>query len=212
MLTHRQHAEADMISSESQGAAPRDPLCSHFTAMARNNAWSNLRLYRACLSLSDEAFAAHRVSFFPSLQLTLNHILLVDRYYFDALVGGGLGLTIFDDELPYPRAEPLWEAQAASDHALLSFCESLTPGDLQREVAIDRGPSVGVHRESVGKVLPHLFVHQIHHRGQVHAMLSGTAIAPPQLDEFFLDGDAPLRAPEMRELQRMREANRGGPL
>jgi uncharacterized damage-inducible protein DinB len=48
-------------------------------------------------------------------------------------------------------------------------------------------------------VLPHLFVHQIHHRGQVHAMLSGTSVAPPQLDEFFLaenlsDRDDALRA------------------
>jgi uncharacterized damage-inducible protein DinB len=30
--------------------------------MARNNAWSNLRLYRACLTLTDEAFAERRVS------------------------------------------------------------------------------------------------------------------------------------------------------
>jgi len=193
-----------MISSDSRGTAPRDALCAHFTAMAHNNAWSNLRLYRACLSLTDEAFAARRVSYFPSLQLTLNHILLVDRYYFDALVGGGQGLAIFDDEVPYSSAEQLWHAQSRSDLDLLTFCESLTSNDLQREVRIDRGPAVGVQRESVGKVLPHLFVHQLHHRGQVHAMLSGTTIAPPQLDEFFLDGDAPLRASEMRELERMR--------
>ena len=199
--------ETQMIESNSRGAASRDPLSLHLTAMARNNAWSNLRLYRACLSLTDEAFAARRVSFFPSLQLTLNHILLVDRYYYDALVGGGQGLTIFDDELPYPRAPQLWDAQARSDSDLLAFCESLTGSDLNREVEIDRGPSVGVQRESIGKVLPHLFVHQIHHRGQVHAMLSGSDAAPPQLDEFFLDGDAPVRASEMLELARVRESH-----
>ena len=38
-------------------------------------------------------------------------------------------------------------------------------------------------------LLPHLFQHQIHHRGQAHAMLAGTGVAPPQLDEFFLDWD-----------------------
>jgi uncharacterized damage-inducible protein DinB len=201
--------EAYMNRSDSRGADPRDSLSSHFSAMARNNAWSNVRLYRACLSLTDEAFAERRVSFFPSLQLTLNHILLVDRYYFDALTGGGQGLAIFDDELPYPRAAQLWDAQASSDRQLLAFCESLTGNDLAREVAIDRGPPVGVQRESIGNVLPHLFVHQIHHRGQVHAMLSGTTVAPPQLDEFFLAGDAPLRASELLELERMREAGNG---
>ena len=43
--------------------------------------------------------------------------------------------------------------------------------------------------EKVDRVLLHLFQHQIHHRGQIHAMLSGTKIAPPQLDDFFLDDE-----------------------
>ncbi|QQC66672.1 DinB family protein [Paraburkholderia ginsengisoli] len=191
-----------MIPADSQNA---NPLAAHFAAMARNNAWSNLRLYRACLSLSDDAFAERRVSFFPSLQLTLNHILLVDQYYFDALIDGREGLTIFDNEVPYPRAADLWHAQARSDQQLLAFCESLVDGDLQREVRIDRGPTIGVQRENIGGVLPHVFVHQIHHRGQAHAMLSGTPAAPPQLDEFFLAADAPLRAAELLDLERLRE-------
>ena len=37
--------------------APVAALPAHFAAMARNNAWSNARLYRACLTLSDAAFA-----------------------------------------------------------------------------------------------------------------------------------------------------------
>jgi len=176
------------------------PLVRHHADMARNNAWSNARLYRACLTLSDDEFAATRVSFFPSLQLTLNHILLVDRYYIDALVDGGAGLSIFDNELPYPRAADLWPAQRESDRQLIAFCEALDSDDaLRREVHIDRGPGIGITRETVGAVLPHLFVHQIHHRGQVHAMLAGTAVAPPQLDEFFLDFDAPSRARDLPE-------------
>ncbi len=67
----------------------RHSLIDHFRAMARNNAWSNARLLEACTRLSDEAFAAPRVSFFPSLQMTLNHILLVDRYYLADLKGRG---------------------------------------------------------------------------------------------------------------------------
>jgi uncharacterized damage-inducible protein DinB len=48
--------------------------------------------------------------------------------------------------------------------------------------------------------LAHLFVHQIHQRGQADAMLSGTPVAPPQLDEFFLAEDAPLRAADLAAL------------
>ena len=50
------------------------------------------------------------------------------------------------------------------------------------------------------RLLMHLFQHQIHHRGQVHAMLSGTRIKPPQLDEFFSIAEAPLRASEFAGL------------
>jgi uncharacterized damage-inducible protein DinB len=44
------------------------------------------------------------------------------------------------------------------------------------------------------RLLLHLFLHQIHHRGQAHAMLSGTDVKPPQLDEFYSVAEAPLRA------------------
>jgi len=70
---------------------------------------------------------------------------------------------------------------------------------LEEVVIFHRGEH-GLHREAVHAVLTHLFVHQIHHRGQAHAMLAGTRIKPPQLDEFFLAGDAPLREHELKEL------------
>ena len=54
--------------------------------------------------MSQDEFEAKRVSFFPSLQLTLNHILLVDWYYLDGLEKGGRGLSMFENELPFPDA------------------------------------------------------------------------------------------------------------
>lgn len=175
-------------------------LVEHVRAMARNNAWSNHRLLTACLGLTDEAFAARRTGFFPSLQATLNHILTVDWFYLDALEGGGMGVSVFDPEIPYPTAAGLADAQAAVDRRLIAFCDGLAdPDGLERVVVIDRGPD-GPDRETVGQVLTHLFVHQIHHRGQAHAMLSGTCAEPPQLDEFFLDYDRQRREAEVRRL------------
>jgi len=54
--------------------------------------------------------------------------------------------------------------------------------------------------ETVASVLPHLFIHQIHHRGQAHAMLSGTTVKPPQLDEFFLFEDHAATLPELASI------------
>ena len=171
-------------------------LVEHFREMALNNAWSNQRLLAACAPLSDAAFAAERVSFFPSLKATLNHILIVDWYYIDALEAGGRGYAIFDDELPYATLPALAEAQRASDRQLIDFCKDLGEPDLARVVTLDRAAR-GMKQETVASVLPHLFIHQIHHRGQVHAMLSGTTVKPPQLDEFFLFEDRAASLPEL---------------
>ena len=69
-----------------------DDLLKHFRRMARNNLWSNDRLYRAVLALNPGEFEAARTSFFPSIKATLNHIFSVDLFYFDALEEGGRGL------------------------------------------------------------------------------------------------------------------------
>lgn len=170
-------------------------LGSHFSQLARNNAWSNRRLHAACAALTQAELEAPRVGFFPSLQATLNHILVVDWYYLDGLEGGGLGLATQETPIPFPSLAELTAAQRESDERLIRLCDSLTPEALEGQVTLDRGEQ-GLTRESVRAVLAHLFVHQIHHRGQAHAMLSGTRIAPPQLDEFFLEYDRPRRAGE----------------
>jgi uncharacterized damage-inducible protein DinB len=89
-------------------------------------------------------------------------------------------------------------AQSAVDRRLIAFVESLGAPDLDRIIAIHRDDRI--QRERVHRLLLHLFQHQVHHRGQAHAMLSGAGVPPPQLDEFFSEAEAPLRASEFAEL------------
>lgn len=170
----------------------------YFAAMARNNAWANYRLLSACGQLTGDELAKGRTSFFPSLLLTLNHVLTVDWFYVDALEGGTLGPKAWADEVPCKTAAELTAAQRAVDERLLRYCESLTESRLEAEVHIHRERSIQIER--VDRTLLHLFEHQIHHRGQAHAMLAGTRIAPPQLDELFMAADAPLRAADFAAL------------
>ena len=174
-------------------------LIDHFRAMARNNAWSNHRLLQACARLTEQELHAQRTSFFPSIHLTLNHILEVDWYYLDALEGGGRGLAIYEIEVPCPDLTSLRAEQAAADRRLIACCETAGEAGLERLVILERPGGVR-NPERVGDVLAHLFVHQIHHRGQVHAMLAGTSVPPPQLDEFFLAQDAVLRVADFAAL------------
>jgi len=69
---------------------------------------------------------------------------------------------------------------------------------VDRIIRVHRGDRVQAERAD--RLLLHMFQHQIHHRGQAHAILSSTSGSPPQLDEFFSAAEAPLRAAELSEL------------
>jgi uncharacterized damage-inducible protein DinB len=167
-----------------------------FVDMAWNNAWSNERLYAACEKLSHDELVASRTSFFPSILATLAHIVIVDEYYVDGLEEAGVGRKIFDGEARLATMPILREAQRAVDARLVAFTRSLADdAALARTIGLER--RTGVQKDRVGDVLLHLFQHQVHHRGQVHAMLSGTRVKPPQLDEYYLAEDRRLAEKEL---------------
>jgi uncharacterized damage-inducible protein DinB len=180
-------------------------LAHHFYTMAANNAWANHRLLTACARLPQEDFVVTRTSFFPSLKATLNHIVTVDWYYVDAFERALHGQPVnadargfFDPQEPFTTCAEILTAQHAVDQRLLRACRALTEAQLALPVALLRRG--GVQYESATRLLAHLFEHQIHHRGQAHAMLAGTQVKPPPLDEFFCANEAHLRAAELAEI------------
>jgi uncharacterized damage-inducible protein DinB len=173
-------------------------LLSHLRTQARANRLANHRLHRAMAPLSDTDYRAPRTSFFPSLAATLEHILLVDHYYLDCLHG-----------VPGARDRALaWQApatlaalageQARSDQRLIALLDGTAAGGLARSVEMPRADHV--QREPLANVVAHLLNHQVHHRGQAHAMLAGTAVKPPQLDEFLMSSEAHLRGDDLAAL------------
>lgn len=180
------------------------PLSHHLLTMAYQNAWANHRLAKAWCQLSQNELAAPRTSFFPSLRATLNHILTCDWFYVDALERELRGdephpdcYVFFKDDEPHTLATDLRREQSHVDRRLIAYCEQMRDADLSRTVTIARDTP---QYESRLRLLSHLFEHQIHHRGQVHGMLSATSVKPPQLDEFFCVGESHLRAGDFAEL------------
>lgn len=171
-----------------------------FRKLAQNNRLANFRLHNACRRLGPGEFEAPRTSFFPTIRMTLNHNLTIDWFYVDALEGGSLGPKAWEIDEPYDDIESLAEAQRLVDERLLTFCHNLTEDRLAGETRIHRTRGVQVSRTD--DLLLHLFTHQVHHRGQVHAMLAGSSVPPPQLDEFIMDGyaDVDARRPEVTAL------------
>lgn len=180
-------------------------LARMFAAMAYNDAWANHRLAKSVAELTHEELVATRTSYFPSLRATLNHLVTVAWLYVDALERAYDGREahprpgdFFEPEEPFDTFAPLRAAQRSVDERLVRLCIARSDADLDTDVPILR--KEGIVHDSAARVLAHLFQHQIHHRGQVHAMLAGTRVAPPQLDEFFCSNEAHLRAAELAEL------------
>lgn len=180
-------------------------LPRYLLAQAYNNGWANHRLHKACAQLGQDELEARRTNFFPTIKATLNHILTVDWFYIDALEREAAGhpphpdyQAFFRPEEPFASARELQREQAASDRRLIAYCRQLDSATLGNTVTIVR--ETALQRDTRARLLAHLFQHQVHHRGQVHAMLAGTSVAPPQLDEFFAEGEHPLRAQDLAEL------------
>jgi uncharacterized damage-inducible protein DinB len=169
-----------------------------FRKLAYNNALANYRLHRACAALAPGEFEAPGTSFFPSIKATLNHILVVDWFYVDGLEGGSLGRGAWKVEEPCQTISALVAEQDKVDRRLVAICEVLTPDALASIVNLHRGDRI--QPELREDVLSHLFQHQTHHRGQVHAMLAETSVRPPQLDEFIVADDARFREGELAAL------------
>jgi uncharacterized damage-inducible protein DinB len=85
--------------------------------------------------------------------------------------------------VPCPTLAELHPAQTAVDGRLIAWCNSMDESGPSQIIRVQREEHLQAER--VDRLLLHLFQHQVHHRGQAHAMLSGTDVPPPQLDEFF---------------------------
>ncbi|MCZ4092913.1 DinB family protein [Sinorhizobium psoraleae] len=175
---------------------PQDLICRPYRQLARNARLANARLDRACMALSPGEWEAPRTSFFPSLKETMVHLLNADRYYIDTLRG----------ERPGPPGSPGSRATAAEfaieraqvDEWLLGFSESLTVEELARKISIPWPERTLT--ETVADTLLHVFLHGQHHRGQIHSMLSGTSVPPPQIDEFILADNGEARVEDLKAL------------
>ena len=174
-------------------------LLAFLRTQVHANRLANHRLHAAMRSLSREDYEATRTSFFPSLAKTLEHILAVDLYYLAALDGAADAARQWTDAPRGVAFETIVAAQALADQRFIDHVVALTAPALDDVIGLDRGEG-RVQRERRGHVVAHLINHQVHHRGQAHAMLAGTGVAPPQLDEFLLPSEAHLRIDDLRAL------------
>ena len=162
---------------------------AHFERFARYNRWANRRLYAAVAQLDSAAFTAPRSGFFPSIAKTLNHLLVADRIWLSRFENVPLPHRSLDETVCDAFAA-LDAAREIEDQRILRFTRGLTAERLG-ETLHYRTMAGDAKATPLDVALTHVFNHQTHHRGQAHAMLSGTAVPPPSIDLlYFLPEDA----------------------
>jgi uncharacterized damage-inducible protein DinB len=163
---------------------------------AHANRLANHRLHAAMAPLTNHDLHAPRTSFFPSLMATLNHILEVDLYYIAVLHQDPDPRSVWSRFEPHTALSALAQQQASSDQRLIDWLQAANDSALDLAVHMPRAEG-HTQTDRAAHMLRHLFMHQTHHRGQVHAMLSSTTVPPPQLDEFLMPSEPHLRTTEM---------------
>lgn len=165
-------------------------LPDHARLMARYNRWQNDSLYGAADTLNDEARLKDRGAFFRSIHETLAHILWADRIWLSRFgrcdapsCKGNETLTLWPD----------WMALKAErrdmDETLSGWASDLGEAALSRELSWYSGAAGRTMSKPVWMLVTHIFNHQTHHRGQVHAMLTAAGAKPDDTDLFLLGGE-----------------------
>jgi uncharacterized damage-inducible protein DinB len=150
----------------------------------RYNAWANGRLYDAAARLTTEQYRADRGAFFKSVHGTLNHLLVTDRIWMQRFAGEGDAPDSLDAIL-FETLGELRAAREAEDRRISTFVDGLDQARIEGTIKYRRVSSPEVFEQQLAPALAHWFNHQTHHRGQVHALLTGLAGQAPELDLLY---------------------------
>ncbi|RIJ25892.1 damage-inducible protein DinB [Henriciella barbarensis] len=158
--------------------------------MARYNRWQNESLYSAADSLDHSARLEDRGAFFRSIHETLAHILWADRIWLSRFgmcekptCAGHETLKLWAD----------WEVLQADrmemDDVIDTWTDGFSESDLRDRLEWYSGAAERTLSKPVWLLVTHIFNHQTHHRGQVHAMLTAAGSSPDDTDLFLMEGE-----------------------
>jgi uncharacterized damage-inducible protein DinB len=157
---------------------------AHYRMFGHYNAWANSRLYDAAARLSYEQYRADRGAFFKSVHGSLNHLLVTDRIWMQRFTGEGEAPNRLDAIL-FETLDELRVARETEDRRIVDFVERLDEARIAGTIKYRRVSSSEQFEQQLAPALAHWFNHQTHHRGQIHALLTGLVGTAPELDLLF---------------------------
>ncbi|WP_417208144.1 DinB family protein [Antarctobacter sp.] len=160
--------------------------------MARYNAWQN-RQVKACFgSLDPAALKQDRKAFFGSLLGTANHLLWGDLMWMSRFTGSPRPAGGIEDTPNLTATREDWEiARFRADADILIWSERVKTVDLTGDLTWYSGAVGREVSKPMALCVVHMFNHQTHHRGQIHAMLTAAGVKAPVSDLAFMPAEGP---------------------
>lgn len=159
--------------------------------MARYNAWQNRQITTVLKDVPDDVLRKDRGAFFGSIFATLNHLLWADTIWMSRLdtrfpapcVGA-------DKHMEFTPTFGVWSAERFRlDGAIRMWADALRTLDLQGDLLWYSGLLQRDVKQERAVCVMHMFNHQTHHRGQVHAMMTAAGLNAPVSDLAFMPKD-----------------------
>jgi uncharacterized damage-inducible protein DinB len=155
--------------------------------MAEYNRIMNQRMIEAAGKMSSAALAEDQGAFFRSVIGTLNHIMVADVMWLKRFsthpAGNYVSLEPLNkikmperlDLILFGELSSFGEEREILDSIIIAWCADLREPDLDRPFRYTSHKGE-VHNKRLGDLVLHLFLHQVHHRGQITTLLSQAGI------------------------------------
>ena len=146
---------------------------AYVRTMAAYNSEMNRRIYAAAARLPDAARREPGGAFWGSIHATLCHLLWADRMWMHRFDGWDKPAQSLRDsggtELDF---DTLSAERAALDHGIEAWAATLGENWIAGRLTWFSGAAQRDISAGRAMLLVHMFNHQTHHRGQVHALLT----------------------------------------
>ena len=155
---------------------------SQFTLFAAYNQLMNQRIFTAAEQLTSAQLSLDRGAFFKSVLGTLNHILVGDIIWlkrFAAHASSGQALSNISglakptslDAMLFDDIYELKTERENIDNIIINWISQLTEADINECITCTSMAGKSFTKPYVS-LISHLFLHQVHHRGQATTLLS----------------------------------------
>ena len=149
--------------------------------------WANGRLFDVLSRLPDDDFTRSVAGSYGSMRNTLVHMLSAEAGWLDRCGGPSRGPKLNGDD--FPTLASVTERWGLVERQMRDFLGALRDDDLDRRVEFVIAPGAAPHVMSIGEMLHHAAIHNVHHRGQIALLLRMLGHVPGNFDLLFYYGE-----------------------